>query len=93
MRTYKDHVTVVSGDIEFTADAELHAEPANNGQATWQGTITVADARQLHEFLGWHNGLLLMPTGREGDFIVDPDSPYTEGSSQMKIVGMGPEPF
>ncbi|MEU9047780.1 MULTISPECIES: hypothetical protein [unclassified Kitasatospora] len=38
-------------------------------------------------------GLLLMPNGREGDFLLDPDIAASDGSLSIAIRGSGPAPF
>ncbi|MCC9305849.1 hypothetical protein LN042_01775 [Kitasatospora sp. RB6PN24] len=93
MRTYQSRVTVVSGDVEFPADAELRAENAGDAPSEWRGALTVADPKDLTELLNRRTGMLLFPTGQEGDFTVDPSSSHEPGSTRVEIVGMGSEPF
>ncbi|MFI9272100.1 hypothetical protein ACIGXM_15445 [Kitasatospora sp. NPDC052896] len=93
MRTYNSRVTVVSGDVEFPADAELHAEHAEGAPSEWRGTLTVADPKDLTELLARRTGMLLFPTGQEGDFTVDPGASHEAGSTRIQILGMGSEPF
>jgi hypothetical protein len=93
MRNYRGRVTVVSGDVEFTADAELHAEHVEGAPSEWRGTLTITAPKDLAELLARRTGMLLFPTGREGDFTMDPESSHEMGSTRVRIVGMGSEPF
>ncbi len=94
MSSYEGDATVVAGDIEFTAKVDLHADqPIDGGQSSWWGSIRANDALELEQVLGNHGGLLLLPTGRQGDFLVHPQFGYVRGSLQMQILGSGPEPF
>jgi hypothetical protein len=94
MSSFNGDATVVAGDIKFTATVDLHADqPINGGQSSWWGTVTAKDAMELEQVLANHGGLLLLPKGRQGDFLVHPQSGYVRGSLQMQILGSGTQPF
>lgn len=104
MGTYRGEVTVLLGDVEYTARADLHDQVDRGriravatstvlpGLISWCGSLDLDDEEAVRNISQGGINRLRLRDGSEGDFIARRAEEDLD-STHLLISGCGPAPF